>query len=439
MKRIAMARTERDFLGKMRIPDKAYYGIQTARAAKNFQVSGIRSPEELIHAYVTVKKAAALANMKLGTLDRKRGRAIVAAADEILKGRHLDQFIVDVFQAGAGTSTNMNVNEVLANLALEKLGRAKGNYEFLNPNDHVNMAQSSNDTYPTASHIAVLIAGGRLLEVLDLLGESFKAKAREFRGIRKSGRTHLMDALPIRLGDEFRAYATSIARASRRLRQRWHDLEEVAIGGTAVGTGANAPRGYRKTVIEFLRKLTGFRLRPARDAFEALQSRASLGAFSSALKELALELIRIANDLRLLSSGPITGLSEIELPAVQPGSSIMPGKVNPVMAECLDMLGFQIVGNDLAVTLALQAGQLEMNVMVPVITYNVLSSIRMLNSFLPVFLRKCVKGIKANKDRCEGTLARNPAVVTLLAPKIGYAKAAEMWKKKQIAALKKID
>lgn len=421
-----MRRIERDSLGEREVPGDAYYGIQTLRAIENFPVSGIREPPELIRAYVCVKKAAALANMELGMLEREKAEAIVIAADEALAGRFDDQFCIDVFQAGAGTSFNMNTNEVLANRALEILGHPRGDYGFLSPNDHVNRGQSTNDTFPTASHLAVIAAADRLLSVLDELAGAFRKKNEEFSALPKSGRTHLMDALPVVLGDEFLAYSTAIVRASERIRQRRDDLLEVAIGGTATGTGANAHPRYREGVIAHLKRLTGFPLRPARDSFEALQSRSQLGAFSGALRELALELIRIANDLRLLGSGPTTGLAEIQLPAVQPGSSIMPGKINPVMAECLNMVGFQVVGNDTAVTLAVQAGQLDLNVMTPVMTANILHSCAILSNFLPVFSDRCIKGIEADEKRLRGYIELNPILATLLAPRIGYLRAAEI-------------
>lgn len=369
--------------------------------------------------------------MDLGSLDPDRGEAIVAAASDILSGLtgwFSGQFPVDVFQAGAGTSFNMNINEVVANRALEMLNRKKGEYEFLSPNDHVNMAQSTNDTFPTASHIAVIFTADRLLDVLTDLAAAFRTKAGEFAGIRKSGRTHLMDAVPVTLGDEFGAYAESLVRASERIRERRDELMELPIGGTATGTGANAHPQYKETVLAKLSELCNMPFRPARDSFEALQSRAGLAAFSGALRELALELIRIANDLRLLNAGPVTGISEIELPQVQPGSSIMPGKYNPVMAECLNMIGFQVVGNDTTVALAAQAGQFELNVMTPVMTYNILESMAILTNFLPVFQERCVLGIKAKEERCRSFLELNPALATFLAPKIGYLQAAELAK-----------
>jgi len=421
-----MSRVEQDPLGTLRVPDSAYYGIQTTRAIANFPVSGIRAHPDMIRAYVLVKKAAAQANQELRLLKPGLARAIVRACNEVLAGGLADQFPVDVYQAGAGTSLNMNVNEVLANRALEILGRSRGDYAHLNPNDHVNMGQSSNDTFPTAAHLAVVFGADRLLVALAGLARTLRRKSRQFARVLKSGRTHLNDALPVTLGNEFRAYDAALDRAAARIRQRSSDLLELPIGGTAVGSGANAHPRFRSLVLRRLGSLCGLRFQPARDSFEALQSRAQLAAFSSALKELALELIRIANDLRLLQSGPFAGLAEIRLPAVQPGSSIMPGKVNPVMAECLDMIGFQVVGNDMTVSLAGQAGQLELNVMAPVMAHNILQSLALLNNYLPKFTRGCAAGIRADAARCRSLLALNPSLATLLAPRIGYLKAARL-------------
>ena len=421
-----MMRQERDPLGVREVPSEVYWGIQTLRAVENFPVSGRRERPELIGAYAVIKKAAALTNMELGVLDRQRGEAIVAAADEVLGGKFADQFPVDIFQAGAGTSFNMNLNEVIANRALEILGHPRGDYGTLSPNDHVNLSQSSNDTFPAASHIAIIREAVRLDRVLISLAASFRRKGDVFAGMPKSGRTHLMDALPVMLGDEFYAYRAALMRSAERVRERRDGLLELAIGGTATGTGANAPPGYREIVIGILRTLTGLDLVPARNSFEALQSRAQMGAFSGSLRELALELIRIANDLRLMSSGPAAGPDEIRLPPVQPGSSIMPGKVNPVMAECADMIAFQVIGNDLAVSMAVQAGQLELNVMTPLMTHNILESLSLLNNYLPVFTVHCSDGITANEDRLMMHAGTNPALATLLTPKIGYLKAAEI-------------
>jgi len=421
-----MMRHERDPLGVRDVPSDVYYGIQTLRAVENFPVSGRREPPELIAAYAVIKKAAALTNMELGSLDLQRGRAIVTAAEEVLAGKFADQFPVDIYQAGAGTSFHMNVNEVIANRALEILGRSRGDYEFLSPNDHVNLAQSSNDTFPTASHIAIIRDAQFLDKVLGDLAAALQKKGDAFALLPKSGRTHLMDAIPVTLGDEFYAYSAAIVRAAERIQERRDDLLEVAIGSTATGNGANAPPGYREMVLRNLRSLTALDLIPARNSFEALQSLSLMGAFSGSLKELSLELIRITNDLRLMSSGPVSGLDEISLPPVQPGSSIMPGKVNPVMAECADMIAFQIIGHDTAVSLAVQAGQLELNVMAPLIIHNILESISLLTRYLPVFTVQCIDGIAAHEERLVMNVGTNPVLATLLTPKIGYQKAAEI-------------
>ena len=421
-------RLEVDSLGEREVPKDAYFGIQTLRAIENFPVSGIKVPTIFVHAYVMVKKAAALANMEVGWLDENIGKAVVKACDEVLEGRFLDQFVVDAFQAGAGTSFNMNVNEVLANMALEILGGSKGDYKTVSPNDHVNMAQSSNDTFPTVLHLSTLLSLEKLLGELEKLAAAFKSKGKQFASVIKSGRTHLQDAVPITVGQEFAAYATAIEKARNQIKLRSIDLEEIALGGTAAGTGINSHPQFRRIAVSELSKMTNLKLRVARDPIEALQSRRAIAATSSALKELALELIRIANDLRLLSSGPTTGLAEISLPPVQPGSSIMPGKVNPVMAECLDMISFQVVGNDLAISLAVQAGQMELNVMTPVIMHNILQSIQILTNFVPVFTEKCVKGITVNKKRCSSYLEKNPSLAVFLSPHIGYLEAAKVAK-----------
>jgi len=415
-------RLEKDSIGEKEIHDAVYYGIQTFRAIENFPVSGRHERPELIKAYILVKKAAAITNMELGTLDNVRGESIVKAADEIISGKLADQFPLDIFQAGAGTSFNMNINEVLANRALEILGKNRGEYDYLSPNDHVNQSQSSNDTFPTASHIAILFDADILNIALLNLASAFKHKGKEISSIPKSGRTHLMDAVSVTVGDEFIAYGSAIKRAAERIRERRNDLLEVAIGGTATGTGVNSPPSYREKVVEKLAELASLDLIPANDSFEALQSRSQMAAFSGALRELALELIRIANDLRLMGSGPTSGLNEIILPPVQPGSSIMPGKVNPVMAECLNMISFQIMGNDTTVSLAVQAGQLDLNVM----TSNILESISMLNNYLPVFQSSCIEGIQVNEEQLQMVAGMNPILATLLSPKIGYLHAAEL-------------
>jgi aspartate ammonia-lyase len=424
-------RIEIDPLGERAIPKNAYFGIQTLRATENFPVSGLKAPFQFIKAYILLKKAAATANLQVGWLDEKIANAIIAACDEVLAGELIDQFVIDVFQAGAGTSFNMNVNEVLANRALELLGKQKGDYKIVGPNDHVNMSQSTNDTFPTALHISVLIALQPLLIALDELAEAFEELGNKNSHVLKSGRTHLQDAVPVTVGQEFIAYGSAVANACNELKRRQENLFTLALGGTATGTGANTHPDYKRIAIAELAKLTGFPLKPSTNNFEALQSHRAAQTVSSGLKELALELIRIANDLRLLASGPTTGLNEITLPPVQPGSSIMPGKVNPVMAECLDMVAFQVVGNDLATSLAVQAGQMELNVMTPTIAYNMLFSIQILANYIPIFTDKCVRGITVDEKRCEQYLEKNPSLATLLAPKIGYLEAAKIAKQAQ--------
>lgn len=424
-------RKEIDPLGERQIPKDAYFGIQTLRATENFPVSGIKAPLTFIKAYVLIKKAAAAANKQLYCLDEKKADAIIAACDEVLTGKLLDQFVVDVFQAGAGTSFNMNINEVLANRALEILEKEKGEYQIISPNDHVNMGQSTNDTFPTAIHLSVLMALQPLFASLVDLANAFKVLGEKYTHVIKSGRTHLQDAVPVTIGQEFTAYGSAVANICAELRRRQENLYPVALGGTAVGTGANAHPKYRELSVAELAKLSGFPLVPAANSFEALQSQRPAATVSSGLKELALELTRIANDLRLLASGPTTGLNEIVLPAVQPGSSIMPGKVNPVMAECLDMVAFQVVGGDVAISLAVQAGQMELNVMMPAISYNLLFSIQILSNFIPAFTEKCVKGIIVNEEQCNAYLEKNPSLATLLSPYIGYLEAAKVAKQAQ--------
>ncbi len=421
-------RREKDSLGEKDIPADALYGIQAARAVENFPVSGQKAHPAMIRAYASIKKACALANKDMKLLDAQRAGAILKAADEILAGRHLDQFVVDVYQAGAGTSFNMNANEVIANRALEILRKPRGRYEELHPNDHVNMGQSTNDTFPTATHVAALWQLKALAPVLNALEGALAAKAKEFSGIVKSARTHLQDAVPITLGQEFAAYAAAVGKAARELDRRSGLLEEVALGGTAAGTGANASAAFRELAIRHLSRITGLTLKKAHDPRMGLQSHWPLVAVSSGLRELAIELIRIANDLRLLASGPTTGFAEIVLPAVQPGSSIMPGKVNPSMAECLNMICFQLVGYDAAIALAAQGGQLDLNVMTPLSAHNLMSGTQMLINFLPKFTHRCVRGIVADKEKCEEYFGRSLSLAALLNPVIGYSKAAEIFK-----------
>jgi aspartate ammonia-lyase len=422
------ARIERDPLGTKRVPASAYYGIQTLRAVENFPISGLRLPAEMVRAYALIKKAAARANAAVRILDRRLASAIQRACDEVLRGRFSEQFVVDVYQAGAGTSFNMNVNEVVANRANELLGARKGSYRHVRPNDHVNMAQSTNDTFPTAMRLACLVALPSLAEAMARLEGSLRRKARQFDRVVKAGRTHLQDAVPVRLGREFGAYALAVEKARASILESARALHELNLGGTAVGTGMNAHPRYRALAIGALRRWTRLPLRPAEDLQERTQSLGDFARFSGSLRAYALELIRIANDLRLLSSGPNTGLGEIDLPAVQPGSSIMPGKVNPVIPEMVDMVGFQVLGYDVTVAAAAQAGQLELNVMMPVVAYTLLQSMRLLTTASRVFAVRCVDGITANRERCEFFAHRSLALVTALNPHIGYLNAARVAK-----------
>ncbi|MBI5686349.1 MAG: aspartate ammonia-lyase [Verrucomicrobia bacterium] len=421
-------RIERDTLGERRVPATALYGIQTLRAVENFPVSGRCLHPAMIRAFAQIKRAAAIANRRCGALDSRRARAIERACGELLEGQHDRHFVVDAFQAGAGTSFNMNVNEVLANRALELLGHRRGDYERVHPNDHVNMGQSTNDTFPTALHVAALSLAAPLFVATRGLARALAAKGRQFRHIVKSARTHLMDAVPITLGKEFTAYASAVARAADGIEAALDDLRELPLGGTVVGTGVASARGFRREAVRTLASLTGLKLRAARDPIEAVNSRYAVGRLSGAVRSLALELIRIANDLRLLGSGPTTGFNEIQLPAVQPGSSIMPAKVNPVMAECLDMICFQVVGNDTAVALAVQAGQLSLNVMMPLMAGALLDSMQMLINYLPVFSQRYVSGIRANTAVCRHHFEINPTVATALNPLLGYARVADLVK-----------
>ena len=417
-------RTERDSLGTKRIPASAYYGIQTFRAVENFPISGLRLQPEMIRAYALIKKAAAHANRRVGWLPARSASAISRACDEVFRGRWDGQFVVDVYQAGAGTSFNMNANEVIANRANELLGAKRGSYTHVRTNDHVNMGQSTNDTFPTAIRLAGLMALPPLVEGMDALAGALRRKSRQFAGIVKAGRTHLQDAVPVRLGREFAAYALAVERARRDIEHAASALEELNLGGTAVGTGMNAHPRYRRLAIGALRQWMRRPLRPAQDMQERTQSMADFGRLSGSLRSYALELIRIANDLRLLSSGPNTGFGEIDLPAVQPGSSIMPGKVNPAMPELTNMVGFQVLGHDATVAAAVQAGQLELNVMMPVIAYNLLQSMRLLANTSRVLATKCIAGITAHPDRCDAHAHRSLALITALAPKVGYMNAA---------------
>jgi aspartate ammonia-lyase len=421
-------RTERDPLGELAVPADALYGIQTERARRNFPISGLRPLPVFVDALVWIKKAAALTHRDSGRLEPRLADAIVRAADEVLAGGHRDQFVVDPFQAGAGTSHNMNVNEVLANRANEMLGAARGAYAPIHPNDHVNMAQSTNDTIPTAIRLGALALLPELLDALDKVAHALADRGTAFDDVLKSGRTHLQDATPIRLGQEFAGWGHTMRRHRDRLALTAEPLRELNIGGTAVGTGLNAEPTYRRSVVAHLRSITGLDVREGEDVVALMQSMGDQAAFSAALRTCAIDVSRIASDIRLLASGPRTGLFEITLPAVQPGSSIMPGKVNPSIAEMVNMVCYQVLGCDATVAAASEAGQLELNVMMPVIAHNLFFAMMILTQALRVFVDRCISGIEANRERCAYWLERSPALVTALAPRIGYAAAAALAK-----------
>jgi aspartate ammonia-lyase len=423
-----MFRIERDPLGEKEVPADALYGIQTLRAAENFPISGQRPLPAFVDAVVMIKRCAAETHRETGRLEAQYADAIIRAADEVLAGQHRDQFIVDPYQAGAGTSHNMNCNEVLANRANEMLGKPRGSYAPIHPNDHVNMAQSTNDVIPTAMRLAVLRTLPSLILAMDGLARTFLAKGREFDDVLKSGRTHLQDATPIRLGQEFTAYGHTVARHQRKLEQASEWLRAMNIGGTAVGTGINAEPEYPGLMVKYLRALTSLELEVADDRIQLMQSMGDIATFSGAVRAFVLDLCKIADDIRLLASGPRTGLAEIQLPAVQPGSSIMPGKVNPSIAEMVNQVCYQVIGLDTTVAMAAKAGELELNVMMPVITHNIVFALMILSRAVQVFDEKCVRGVVADQAQCAHWLERSPALVTALAPRIGYAEAAKLAK-----------
>ena len=421
-------RIDKDSLGEVKVPSGAYYGAFSARAKEQYRVTGQPAHTNLVSAFVMIKRSAALANRELKVLEAQKADAIVKACDEILAGKLHDQFVVEAINSGAGTAFNMNTNEVIANRALEILGKKKGDYETVSPNDHVNMSQSSNDTFPTAMHVAILLNMEAADAAITILVKSLRNKAREFQDAIKIGRTHVMDAIPVTLGAEFEEYAYSIERAQKKMREAMDGLREVGLGGTAVGTGANAPKGYRALAIKHLSEVSKLKLEPSENMFYSLQSKFDVASCSSALRNLAIELTKMANDIRLMASGPTAGLAEVLIPAVHAGSSIMPGKVNPSLAECLNMVCFNVMGNDVSVAMAAQAGQFELNVMLPGMLKCVLDSTDMLKNFLPIFAANMVDGLKANKDRLESYVEKSPVLVTLLNPYIGYLKAAEVYK-----------
>lgn len=422
-------RIEKDSLGEMQVPADALYAAQTQRAVLNFPVSGARPYPAFVWAQAMVKRAAAEVNRDLGLLDEKLASAIIQAADEVLAGKYADQFVVDPFQAGAGTSHNMNVNEVLSNRANQILGYALDDAKKpVNPNDHVNMAQSTNDTIPTAIRLGVLWRIDELLKAVDDLADALDTKATEFDDVVKSGRTHLQDAVPVRLGQEFGGYALAVRNDRERIAVAAERVRRLGIGGTATGTGLNAHPEYHQRMVDVLSRLTGQQLRSSGNLFESMQSMADPADFSASLRTLCITLVRIANDFRMLSSGPATGLDEIRLPAVQPGSSIMPGKVNPVLAEMLNMACFHVQGCDLTVSLAAQAGQLELNVMMPIIAHNLFEMMHVLIGAINAFTTKCVQGVTANREKATGWLAKNAILVTALNPVIGYNNGAAVAK-----------
>ncbi len=431
MSAAASFRIEKDLLGTLEVPADAYYGIQTLRAVQNFRLSGVPLAHypKLVIALAMVKQAAADANHQLGHLDGDKHAAISKACAQLIRGEHHDQFVVDVIQGGAGTSTNMNANEVIANLALEVMGRPKGDYKALHPNNDVNMAQSTNDAYPTAIRLGLLLGHNTLLASLDNLIQAFAAKGEEFAGIIKMGRTQLQDAVPMTLGQEFRGFATTLGEDLDRLKRLVPEmLTEVNLGGTAIGTGINADPRYQKLAVTRLAAISGQPLVAAADLIEASSDMGAFVLLSAMLKRTAVKLSKICNDLRLLSSGPRTGINEINLPPRQPGSSIMPGKVNPVIPEAVNQVAFEVIGNDLAVTLAAEAGQLQLNVMEPLIAYKMFDSMRLLQRAMDMLREHCIVGITANAAHCQHLVEHSIGLVTALNPYIGYENATRIAK-----------
>ena len=421
-------RIEHDLLGDRDVPADAWYGVQTLRAVENFSITGVPISHfpEFIKALAMVKAAAASANRDLGLLAPHKAEAILAACHDVMAGYLHDQFVVDLIQGGAGTSTNMNANEVIANLALEKLGFGKGAYQHLHPNDDVNQSQSTNDAYPTAVRVGLQFAAEPLIEALHSLKASLEAKGREFADVLKMGRTQLQDAVPMTLGQEFQAFAVNLGEDVERIREACQLLCEVNLGGTAIGTGINTDPDYAPLAVSYLAKISGKPIVLASNLVEATSDMGAFVLFSGILKRLAVKLSKLANDLRLLSSGPRTGIGEILLPPMQPGSSIMPGKVNPVIPEALNQTAYQVIGNDLAVTMAAEAGQLQLNAMEPLIVYNLLSSLKMLGSACRMLEERCIRGIRADRERCRELLDRSIGVITALVPHIGYSSATRI-------------
>ena len=424
-------RKEHDFLGEKEIPDQYYFGVQTLRALENFNISNIPLSffHELIQGLSMVKEAAAMANRDLGDLSKEKADAIIEACKEVRAGKFNDQFVVDMVQGGAGTSTNMNANEVIANRALEILGHPKGDYKYLHPNDDVNMSQSTNDVYPTAVKLALLLSNRKLISTLNYLIEAFRAKGVQFANVIKMGRTQLQDAVPMTLGQEFDAYATNLSEEIPRLEQNVNLFLEVNMGATAIGTGITAKPEYSALCIKYLAEVSQMPVVAAADFIEATNDTGAFVMYSSAVKRLAVKLSKICNDLRLLSSGPRTGLNEINLPPMQPGSSIMPGKVNPVIPEVVNQVAFKVIGNDLTVTFAAEAGQLELNVMEPIIVFSMFESIEMMTKAMTTLRDKCIIGITANEERCRNLVYNSIGIVTALLPFLGYETCSRLARK----------
>ena len=419
-------RIEKDFLGTLEIPKDVYYGVQTTRALENFPITKMKMHPELIRAFAIVKKSSALANAAIGKLDTKIAQAIAQAADDIISGKLHDQFVVDPIQGGAGTSMNMNTNEVIANRALEILGLEKGSYTVISPNSHVNMAQSTNDAFPSAIHIATVTTLDKLIMAMEMMRDSFIQKSVEFDSIVKMGRTHLQDAVPIRLGQEFGAYAAVVSRDIARIKKAQQSMLQINIGATAIGTGLNADPKYMKLAVENIAKYSGFSFEKVDNLIDGTQNTDTYSEVSAMLKISMMNMSKIANDLRLMASGPKAGFAEIRLPERQQGSSIMPGKVNPVMPEVINQIAFQVIGNDLTISLASEAGQFELNVMEPVLVFNLLQSIEIMTNGFTVFTKLCVDHIEANVDRMHDYVERSIGVVTALAPHLGYERSSQI-------------
>ena len=418
-------RIEKDSLGTRPVPAAAYYGIETVRAIENFPVSGLGFHQDFIWALAVIKKACALSNRSLGRLDSRRAGAVVKACDEVMAGIHNSEFVTDALQSGAGLSIQMNANEVITNRALEILGHERGDHSYLHSHDHVNMGQSTNDVIPTALRLAALKLSREFRSTSQALEKALMKKAKEFRDIVKAGRTHLQDAAPVTLGQEFAGWAVQLQKGRERLELLSRGLLELGIGGSAVGTGLNTSRRYTKAVVQNLKKLTGFPVKSARNLFSVMQNDADFAAVSGALRDYSLSMIQIANDLRLLSSGPNTGFGEIRLPILQPGSSIMPGKVNPVIPEVTVQVGFQVIGNDTAIAFAAASGECELNVMRPVIIHNLLQSLEILKNTLRILRTRCVEGIQADREKCRYYAENSFGIAAALNPYIGYSRAAE--------------